>query len=152
MLDSAYLNVLGRVLLGLIFLISGINKIADPQGTQHYMVLMGMTTMTTLLYIGAVAIEIAGSLSPSGVPYEARGMAPVCLHDSYHAGLSYRLRRSEPDDPLHEEPRHDGRPVVRRAVRWRPLEYGCRTETSGANRGAASTIEESRASIRRQGN
>ena len=63
MLDSAYLNLLGRVLLGLIFLISGINKIADPQGTQHYMVLMGMTTMTTLLYIGAVAIEIAGSLS-----------------------------------------------------------------------------------------
>jgi putative oxidoreductase len=63
MLDSGYLNLLGRVLLGLIFLISGINKIADPQGTQHYMTLMGMTTMTTLFYIGAVAIEIAGSLS-----------------------------------------------------------------------------------------
>jgi putative oxidoreductase len=62
MLDSGYLNLLGRVLLGLIFLISGINKIADPQGTQHYMTLMGMTTMTTLFYIGAVAIEIAGSL------------------------------------------------------------------------------------------
>ena len=63
MLDSGYLNLLGRVLLGLIFLISGINKIADPQGTQQYMTLMGMTTMTTLFYIGAVAMEIAGSLS-----------------------------------------------------------------------------------------
>jgi putative oxidoreductase len=63
MLDSAYLSLLGRVLLGLIFLISGINKIADPEGTQHYMTLMGMTSMTTLFYLGAVAMEIAGSLS-----------------------------------------------------------------------------------------
>jgi len=63
MLDSGYVSLLGRVLLGLIFLISGINKIADPQGTQQYMAVMGMTSMTTLFYIGAVAIEIGGSLS-----------------------------------------------------------------------------------------
>ena len=61
--DSAYVNLIGRVLLGLMFLASGINKIADPSGTQHYMTLMGMTWMTTLFYLGAVAIELAGSLS-----------------------------------------------------------------------------------------
>jgi putative oxidoreductase len=63
MLDSAYLTLIGRVLLGLIFLVSGINKIADPQGTQQYMVMMGMTWMTTLFYIGAVAVELAGAIS-----------------------------------------------------------------------------------------
>jgi putative oxidoreductase len=63
MLDSAYLTLIGRVLLGLIFLVSGINKIADPQGTQQYMTMMGMSWMTTLFYIGAVAVELAGSIS-----------------------------------------------------------------------------------------
>src|ERR671922_116074 len=55
MLESAYLTLIGRVLLGLIFLMSAVNKLADPQGTQQY--------MTMLFYIGAVAIELAGSLS-----------------------------------------------------------------------------------------
>ena len=61
--DTAYITLIGRVLLGLIFLMSAINKIADPDGTQQYMTAMGMTSMTTLFYIGAVAIELAGSLS-----------------------------------------------------------------------------------------
>jgi putative oxidoreductase len=61
--ESAYVIVIGRVLLGLMFLISGLNKIVDPAGTQHYMTLMGMTWMTTFFYLGAVVVELAGSLS-----------------------------------------------------------------------------------------
>ena len=61
--NAAYMTLIGRVLVGLIFLMSAINKIADPQGTQLYMRTMGMTSMTTLFYIGAVAIELAGALS-----------------------------------------------------------------------------------------
>ena len=60
---SGYPNLIGRLLLGLIFLISGLHKIVDPQGTQQYMVMMGMTWMTTLFYVGAIVIEVAGSLS-----------------------------------------------------------------------------------------
>lgn len=60
---SGYPNLIGRLLLGLIFLISGLNKIVDPQGTQQYMTMMGMTWMTTLFYLGAIVIELAGSLS-----------------------------------------------------------------------------------------
>ncbi len=41
--DHAYSTLVGRILLGAIFLISGIGKIADPQGTQQYMQAMGMT-------------------------------------------------------------------------------------------------------------
>ncbi|MBX3331849.1 MAG: DoxX family protein [Nitrospira sp.] len=42
---------------------SGINKIADPQGTQQYMAAMGITTATTFLYAGVVSLEVAGGLS-----------------------------------------------------------------------------------------
>jgi len=61
--DKAYAVLLGRVLIGLIFVMSGINKIADPHGTQQYMAAMGITTATTFLYAGAVFLEMAGGLS-----------------------------------------------------------------------------------------
>ena len=57
MFDTTYLSVIGLVLLGIIFLISGIHKIADPQGTQQYMITMGMTWMATWFYLGAVASQ-----------------------------------------------------------------------------------------------
>src|SRR5262249_11593863 len=46
-----------------IFLLSGSHKLMDPQGTQEFMISMGMTTATTLFYWAAVAIEIGGGLS-----------------------------------------------------------------------------------------
>lgn len=61
--DHPYTTLIGRLLLGSIFLLSGINKIADPAGTQGYMVAMGMTWATTVFYVGAVAIEVGGGLS-----------------------------------------------------------------------------------------
>ena len=61
--DHRYATLVGRILLGAIFLMSGIGKIADPLGTQHYMQAMGMTWATTLFYVGAVVIELAGGLS-----------------------------------------------------------------------------------------
>ncbi|HET7058773.1 MAG TPA: DoxX family protein [Nitrospiraceae bacterium] len=42
---------------------SGLSKIADPQGTQQYMQAMGMTWATTLFYVGAIVIEVGGGLS-----------------------------------------------------------------------------------------
>jgi putative oxidoreductase len=61
--DYAFISLIGRILLGFMFLMSGVHKIADPQGTQQYMISMGMTSMTTLLYVGAIAVELAGGLS-----------------------------------------------------------------------------------------
>ena len=61
--DHRYTMLIGRILLGAIFLISGIGKIADPQGTQQYMQAMGMTWATTLFYVGAIVIEVGGGLS-----------------------------------------------------------------------------------------
>ena len=61
--DYRYTSLIGRILLGAIFLISGIGKIADPQGTLQYMQAMGITWATTLFYVGAIVVEIGGGLS-----------------------------------------------------------------------------------------
>lgn len=61
--DKGYASLIGRVLIGLIFVMSGINKIADPQGTQQYMAAMGISSAIVLLYAGAIMVELMGGLS-----------------------------------------------------------------------------------------
>lgn len=56
------LSLAARVLLSALFLISGINKILNPADTQQYMASYGMP-FTSLLLMGAIALELAGGLS-----------------------------------------------------------------------------------------
>ncbi|GKS58094.1 LysR family transcriptional regulator [Nitrospira sp.] len=60
---ETYGALAGRILLALIFVMSGINKIATPEATQQYMASHGMTTATGLLYAGAIAVEIGAGLA-----------------------------------------------------------------------------------------
>jgi len=59
---KAFMTLIGRVLLVLIFLNSGIGKIGDFQGTAQYMAKFGMSNITLFL-IGAIVFEVIGSLS-----------------------------------------------------------------------------------------
>jgi putative oxidoreductase len=52
--------LIGRVLLALIFLLAGINKISGYAGTQAYMEAMGVNAM---LLPFVIALEIAGGLA-----------------------------------------------------------------------------------------
>jgi putative oxidoreductase len=61
--DYRYAPLIGRILLGAIFLMSGLNKVTNPEGTQQYMMAMGMTWATTLFYLGAIALELGGAAS-----------------------------------------------------------------------------------------
>lgn len=61
--DHLLATLAGRLLLGTIFLVSGINKILNPDATQAYMQAMGMTWATSLWYLGAVVCEVGGGLS-----------------------------------------------------------------------------------------
>ena len=61
--DYRYAPLIGRILLGAIFLTSGLNKVTNPEGTQQYMMAMGMTWATTLFYLGAIALELGGAAS-----------------------------------------------------------------------------------------
>lgn len=56
------LSLAARVLLSALFLMSGINKILNPAGTQQYMASYGMP-LTGLFLMGAIALELAGGLS-----------------------------------------------------------------------------------------
>lgn len=58
----SYLPLIARVLLGLIFVMSGFNKISGFEGTQQYMASHGMP-LTAVLLVGAIVVEIAGGLS-----------------------------------------------------------------------------------------
>jgi putative oxidoreductase len=98
--NSGYLTLIGRVFLGLMFLVSGINKIVDPQGTQQYMTMMGMTWMTTVFYVGAVAIEVGGSLSLL-LGYHAKAGAWVLFLFMIPTTLIFHTNFGDPNQIIH---------------------------------------------------
>ena len=100
MLDTAYLSVIGRLFLGLIFLVSGIHKIADPQGTQQYMTAMGMTWMTMWFYFGEVAIEFGGALSLL-LGYRARAGAWLLFLFLIPTTLIFHTQFGDPNQMIH---------------------------------------------------
>ena len=58
----AYLPLVARSLLGLIFVLSGITKITGFEATQQYMAGHGIP-VTALFLVGAIAVELLGGLS-----------------------------------------------------------------------------------------
>jgi putative oxidoreductase len=58
---KSLLSLVGRILLVLIFLNSGINKIENFEGTATYMAQYGMP-YTSLFLFGAIIFELAGSV------------------------------------------------------------------------------------------
>ena len=52
-----YLNLLGRILLAVIFLKAGFGKISNPTGTMHYMEAVGVPGV---LLWPAIALEVLG--------------------------------------------------------------------------------------------
>ena len=100
MFDTAYLSLIGRLFLGLIFLVSGIHKIADPQGTQQYMTAMGMTWMTMLFYLGAVAVEVGGALSLL-LGYRSRAGAWLLFLFVIPTTLIFHTQFGDPNQMIH---------------------------------------------------
>jgi len=59
---KAFGSLIGRILLVLIFLNSGIGKIGNFEGTAQYMAKFGMP-YTSFFLFGAIVFELVGSLS-----------------------------------------------------------------------------------------
>ena len=57
---NQYLHLAGRILLVVIFVISGLGKISNPAATMGYMQAMGVPT---LLLWPTIALEVLGSLA-----------------------------------------------------------------------------------------
>ncbi len=58
---TAALPLVGRLLLGAIFFISGLNKVADPAGTIGYITSAGLP-LPQLVLAAAIAVEVVGSV------------------------------------------------------------------------------------------
>jgi putative oxidoreductase len=61
MTDTRYLPALGRLLIALIFLMSGLSKIAAPSGSIAYIASAGLP-LPLAGYIMAVIVEVGGGL------------------------------------------------------------------------------------------
>lgn len=58
----SYVPLIARILLGLIFVMSGVTKITGFEGTQQYMAAHGIP-LTAIALVGAIGVEILGGLS-----------------------------------------------------------------------------------------
>jgi len=58
----SFLPLLARILLGLIFVMSGMTKITGFEATQQQMAAQGMP-LTAFFLVGAIVVEILGGLS-----------------------------------------------------------------------------------------
>lgn len=98
--DHPYTALTGRVLIAAIFLMSGLGKIADPQGTQQYMAGMGMTVATTVFYLGAVVLEVGGALSVL-LGYRARLGAAALLVFMIPTTLIFHANFGDQNQTIH---------------------------------------------------
>lgn len=56
------LPLMARIFISLIFILSGINKIMDPESTQQFMAAQGIPA-TGFFLIGAIILEVGGGLA-----------------------------------------------------------------------------------------
>mgnify|MGYP001165592470 CR=1 FL=1 len=99
-LSEAYLTLVGRILIGIIFVMSGVNKILTPDATQQYMASHGLRTLTTMLYIVTIIVEIgAGACLLIG--YQTRRAASLLLFFMIPTTLLFHTNFSDQNQMIH---------------------------------------------------
>ena len=99
-LSEPYLTLIGRILIGIIFVMSGVNKILTPDATQQYMVSHGLGTLTTGLYIAAIIVEIgAGACLLIG--YQTRRAASLLLFFMIPTTLLFHINFADQNQTIH---------------------------------------------------
>jgi len=89
----------GRVLIGVLFLMSGLSKLAAPAATQGYIASVGLP-LPALAYAAAVAVEVLGSiLLIAGVRtrFVAAGMTVFTLATA----LTFHKNFADPNQMIH---------------------------------------------------
>lgn len=91
--------LIARILVALIFLMAGLNKVLDPAGTQMYMTAHGMP-LTGLLLAGAIIFELLGGLSVL-LGFRARWGAVALAVFLVPATLIFHTQFSDPGQVIH---------------------------------------------------
>ena len=91
--------LIGRILLVLIFLNSGIGKIENFEGTGQYMAKYGMP-MTSLFLFGAIVFELVGSITVV-LGYWARFGALVLIIFLIPTTIIFHTNFADPNQVIH---------------------------------------------------
>jgi putative oxidoreductase len=96
---TRFLPVIGRVLIALIFLLSGLGKIAAPSGTQAYIASAGLP-LPLVAYVIALVVEIgAGVLLIVG--YQTRIVALVLAVFTIAAAVGFHHSLADQNQMIH---------------------------------------------------
>ena len=101
-------SLAGRVLLALIFVMSGVSKIGSYEATVDYMQSYGLPGSPAAIYYRpgrAWRFGRSGRLAES-----ASGALARRVLDYQRGDISFKLRGSKPDNSFHEKRGHRGRP------------------------------------------
>ncbi len=95
-----YTGLVGRILLAAIYVISGINKAMNPEGTQQFMASQGITWMTGFFYFGAVLVEIGAGLGLV-LGYWTRAASGALFLFMIPATLIFHIQLADPNQMIH---------------------------------------------------
>jgi putative oxidoreductase len=95
-----YLTLAGRILLAIMFVMAGLNKVMNPQATQQYMAAMGITMATGLFYMGAIMVEVGAGLGLL-LGYRTRIAAGVLILFMIPATLIFHTDFSDQNQMVH---------------------------------------------------
>ncbi|MGE0646003.1 MAG: DoxX family protein [Nitrospira sp.] len=99
-LSETYLTLIGRILIAIIFVMSGVNKILTPDATQQYMASHGLGTLTTVLYIAAILVEV-GTGACLLIGYQTRPAASLLLFFMIPTTLLFHTNFSDQNQMIH---------------------------------------------------
>jgi putative oxidoreductase len=97
--DIRYLPALGRVLIALLFLLSGFSKITSPAATQAYIASAGLP-LPLLGYLAAVIVEVGGSILLI-LGFQTRIVALVMALFTIAAALSFHHNFGDQNQMIH---------------------------------------------------
>jgi putative oxidoreductase len=96
---SPYIAVVGRLLIALIFLISGVGKITSPMVTKGYIASAGLP-LPLVAYLIAIAVEVGGGVLLI-VGYQTRVIALVMAAFTVVAAVGFHSNFRDPDQLIH---------------------------------------------------
>ncbi|HEY4316650.1 MAG TPA: DoxX family protein [Herbaspirillum sp.] len=97
--NQAMLATVGRVLIAVIFIMSGFGKIGAPEATQGYIASVGMPA-PLLAYIGAVIVELGGGILLI-LGYRARLVAAIMAIFTVVAALYFHRAFGDQNQMVH---------------------------------------------------
>ena len=96
---TSYVPAIGRLLIAVIFLLSGVGKVFAPGGTQAYIAAAGLP-LPLLAYLIAVVIEVGGGLLLV-LGYQTRAVAAVLIVFTIATALGFHSNFAEQNQMIH---------------------------------------------------